>query len=455
MQHLVHSGCGERAVHGGGEAVDARFHQALQGAADHVEGEVEHQRHNEDERRYRGELAGEDAVQLFAAAALLALYRFFYRRSAYVVDKTETHIRDGGAAVQPAFGLHLQDDMLDHLFFILLQLQLVDDQRVALDHLVGGKAHRQPRAAGVVLDQVADGVDAAVHRASVLRFVAEILPQGLFLIVRHVQRVVDQLLHAFVLGGGDRYHRHAQERLHLVYVHGAAVVGHFVHHVQRHNHGRVHFEQLHGEVQVALDVRGVRNVDDGARLFADHEIARYDLFARVGAHAVDARQVGHAGVGVPADGAVLAVDRYARKVSHVLVCAGQLVEQRGLAAILVAHQRKGERFVVRQRVAAALGVVFASLAETGVLCGAHRFLCENGRFFGGLCRRNADLTGVVQPQRELVAVDLQLHRVAHRRVFYQRHHGARYHAHIQKMLPQRSRAADGRDHRAFADLKFF
>ena len=44
-----------------------------------------------------------------------------------------------------------------------------------------------------------------------------------------------------------------------------------------------------------------------------------------------------------ADHAVLAVHRNAGKVAHMLVGAGQLVEQRGFAAVLIAGQGKGQR----------------------------------------------------------------------------------------------------------------
>ena len=46
---------------------------------------------------------------------------------------------------------------------------------------------------------------------------------------------------------------------------------------------------------------------------------------------------------VVADHAVLAVHRNAGKVAHMLVGAGQLVEQRGFAAVLIAGQGKGQR----------------------------------------------------------------------------------------------------------------
>ena len=53
---------------------------------------------------------------------------------------------------------------------------------------------------------------------------------------------------------------------------------------------------------------------------------------------------------------------------------------------------------------------------------------------------------VVEAQRQLVAMDAHLHRVAHGRVLHHGHVDLRYDAHVQEVLTQRSLAAD-RDHR--------
>ena len=102
-----------------------------------------------------------------------------------------------------------------------------------------------------------------------------------------------------------------QHRFHLVDAHRAAVAAHFVHHVQRQNHGdiqlhqlhgqvevalnivdatniernlylTIQLHQLHGQVEVALDVGGVHDIDDAGGLFADDELAGDDLLAGIG-----------------------------------------------------------------------------------------------------------------------------------------------------------------------------
>ena len=53
-----------------------------------------------------------------------------------------------------------------------------------------------------------------------------------------------------------------------------------------------------------------------------------------------------------------------------------------------------------------------------------------------------DLRRVCEAQRQLIAVNAKLHRVAHRRELHQLHPRAGDDAHIEKMLPQRALAAD-------------
>ena len=79
--------------------------------------------------------------------------------------------------------------------------------------------------------------------------------------------MVYQLIHALILGGRDGNDRDAQHGLHLVDAHRAAVAAHLVHHVQRQHHGGVQLHELHRQVEVALDVGGIHDVDDAGWVF--------------------------------------------------------------------------------------------------------------------------------------------------------------------------------------------
>ena len=127
----------------------------------------------------------------------------------------------------------------------------------------------------------------------------------------------------------------------------------------------------------------------------------------------------------------------------MLVGAGELVEESGLAAVLVAHQGEGQLCPLGQRLAGAAGMELALLAEARVRALASAPL--GGPLLRGRDRLDRDLLRVRQTQCQLVAVDAQLHRVAQRG---QLHHGelrAGDDPHIQKVLPQRPLAADGED----------
>ena len=114
---------------------------------------------------------------------------------------------------------------------------------------------------------------------------------------------------------------------------------HEVHHVDGHHHRHADLGELRSEVEVALDVHAVHDVQDRGRLLVHEEVARDLLLQRVGGERVDARQVLHDDVLVPLEPAVLLLHRHARPVPDVLVGSRQLVEERRLAAVRVARKR--------------------------------------------------------------------------------------------------------------------
>ena len=233
--------------------------------------------------------------------------------------------------------------MLHGVQLVLLETERLYDQLVALDELGRGVTVGQARALGVIGDKLANAVYAAVHGAAVRSVrAAEVDTPRALAVAGHVNGMLYQLVHALVLGSRDGHHRHTQEGLQGVHVHGAAVLGDLVHHVEGDNHGNVQLHELRGEVEVALDVGGVNDVDDRVGLGVNDELAAHDLLARVGRKRVDAGQVCDRSLRMAAHLAVLAVNGNAGEVAHVLVGARELVKERGLAAVLVAGQRKRE-----------------------------------------------------------------------------------------------------------------
>ena len=89
---------------------------------------------------------------------------------------------------------------------------------------------------------------------------------------RYGQRLIDQLRNALALGSGDGYNRNSQSGTHLLHINGAAVGAHLVHHIQRQNHRDPKLQKLKGEVQIALDISGIDNIDNAVRLLVQNKI---------------------------------------------------------------------------------------------------------------------------------------------------------------------------------------
>ena len=162
---------------------------------------------------------------------------------------------------------------------------------------------------------------------------------------------------------------------------------------------------------------------------------------------------------MPADGAGFAVHGDAGEVADVLVGARESVEKRRLAAVLVPGESKGQQRTLRQRLAVRFCMIAPLLAEPGVVrivrvlaLGIVAVPVPRALRSGeGL---NPDLRRIGEPQRQLIAVDAKLHRVAHRSELHQLHPRAGDDAHIQKMLPQRALAADRQNARRLAGAQF-
>jgi hypothetical protein len=120
------------------------------------------------------------------------------------------------------------------------------------------------------------------------------------------------------------------------------VPGH-VHHVQRDDDREVHLQELAGEVEVPLQVRGIDDVDDQPRRARSEERLGDALVERAiligAAQGVGAGQVDDLdGVAGVFELAGLLLDRDARPVADPLARACQRIEQRSLAAVGIANQ---------------------------------------------------------------------------------------------------------------------
>ena len=285
----------------------------------------------------------------------------------------------------------------------------------------------------MVLDESLNRVQTAVDGSAVVLIGAEVLSDRLFLVFCYMQSVCDQLLHALILRCGNGDHRNSEHLLQSVDIYRASVAGQLIHHIECDHHRPVHLKQLHRKIKAAFDTCDVNNVYNSIRLFVEHKIAGDHFLTRIRRHGIDARQIGDACICMPAYGTVLPVDCDSGEIAHMLVRAGQLVEECGLSAVLVSDQGKGQHVAVRQRLCLPFYMVYSGLAQSRMFS----FTALGSGFrdsltFFDLC--NADLFGISESQSKLIAPDPKFHRITHRRELDQFKLCSGDDPHIQKML---------------------
>ena len=78
--------------------------------------------------------------------------------------------------------------------------------------------------------------------------------------------MVDQLINALILCSGYGHHGNTQRRFQRIDLDGAAVYPHLIHHIQGQNHGDSQLNELDGQIEIPLNIRGIENIDDPIRM---------------------------------------------------------------------------------------------------------------------------------------------------------------------------------------------
>ena len=166
---------------------------------------------------------------------------------------------------------------------------------------------------------------------------------------------------------------------------------------------------------------------------------------------------------MPLDDTVLAADRHAWEIADVLVRAGELVEEGGLAAVLLSRQGKGEYLALGQGMLVLPGMETPAFTQTGmgIVLVEGQIVAEifidrpESLLFLSRFLVNLDFQGLGKPECQGITVDPDLHRIAHRGHLDQAHLGARDDAHIQEMLAKRAFASNLSDDGGLAYLQVF
>ena len=227
-------------------------------------------------------------------------------------DTVGNHTVDllGGAHLGRGLGEALVDDVCDHavaltgddgLGVIVAVLLALSDQLFDASGLLLGEVD-ELAGVRITLEQL-DGVIAALvsgnaRRKVVLDVRQNVLDGGIELVLRHLTlrssgllNLLEQLRDALVLKSGDHHDRAAELLGELVRVDLVAVLLDQVGHVEGDDHGQAGLDNLKRQVQVALEVGGVDNLDDNIGLAAHEVIARALLLGAVGGKRVDAGEV--------------------------------------------------------------------------------------------------------------------------------------------------------------------
>ena len=252
-------------------------HRAAQGR----NGDVVHAEHDDHKDRQAQDTIGNHAVDLLGGAHL--------GRSlgeALIDDMRDDAIAlagDDGLGVVVAILLALGDQLLNASGFLLGEVDELAGIRIALEQfdgivaaLVGGNACRQ-----VVFDVVQNVLDGGIEL--VLRHLA-LGSSGLL-------NLLEKLLDTLVLKGRDHHDRATELLGELVRVDLIAVLLDQVGHVEGDDYGQAGLDNLKRQVQVALEVGGIDNLDDHIGLAAHEIIARALLLGAVGGKRVDTREV--------------------------------------------------------------------------------------------------------------------------------------------------------------------
>jgi len=190
---------------------------------------------------------------------------------------------DDGLGIVIAVLLALSDQLLHASGLLLGEVDELAGVRIALEQLdgivaalVGGDACRQ-----VVLDVVQNVLDGGV----------ELVLRNLALGSSGLLDLLEELLDALVLKSGDHHNRAAELLGELVRVDLVAILLDQVSHVEGNDHRQAGLDDLKRQVQVALQVGGIDNLDDHIGLAAHEVIARALLLGAVGGKRVDAGEV--------------------------------------------------------------------------------------------------------------------------------------------------------------------
>ena len=294
-------------------------------------GQGVHQVHDDREDGQGQDTVGHDLVDLIGSGQVLHTGLLLDSLGNNTVDVSVALVGDDALGVIVHLSLAVLDVLVDVIQQGLVEVQFCLDLVVALEQLDGIPAQE------VVIDLALDGLldvgNGMLHAAGKdMRQLDSLASLG------SGSSHLSSFLAALVLQSADLNGLAAQLFAQLLQVDLIAVLTDQVDHVDSHDHGDAQLDQLGGQVQVALDVGTIDDVQDGIRLLADQIAAGDDLFQSVRRQGVDTGQVLDDDILRAFQLTLFLLNGNAGPVADVLVRAGQCIEQGRFTAVRVAGQ---------------------------------------------------------------------------------------------------------------------
>ena len=259
------------------------------------------------------------------------------------MDKTVFGIHDGGFAILQGLFLHTLgclvtgcEDFLGRfqMTYVFLGVLIILQQ---LDREVSG---RVALADGIICLQIfLDMLDTMFYLMSVVDVDMAIVSAGIFLAFVEFDDGLEELVHASAIGEDGRNHRDTEEFAQFVVVDVIATLLGFIKHIEGADHADVHIYQLCGEIEIALQVAGVDDVDDDIRRMLDELLAHIEFFWRISREGIGTRQIYQIEVvAVEIGFAHLGIHGYTTIVAYAFVSTRCEVEEGSLTAVWISHQ---------------------------------------------------------------------------------------------------------------------
>ena len=433
-----HSGGGQDRANKVREiTADQSVHPIRQNLA-RPEGQGKHGQHHQEKDRYGQEPVGDNGVDPVRQSQGPVRLPPLHRKLDHILEEAVAAVGHQGLPVAQGIGpLVLPADGLQLLPLRVCQVQGLLHQGVPLQQLDRRPVGGQAGGVGPVVDQlphpVVDGMGVIVVEVVGLH-----RHPHMHLVVGHLQQRPDILPRP----GGDGDDGHPQSPGQPLQINLVPPLFYLVHKVEGDDHRPLQLQKLGRQIQVSLDVGGVDDIDDGVGVLPHDEVPGHNLLHGVGGQGIDARQVHHRHrLAVHLGPALFLFHRHAGPIAHILVGAGEGVEERGLAAVWIAHQGQlhlpGIVAGVIRRAAVLrllMGVVGAHAAQSGLVRDVldHSLIPAPAQARGLVRRTHCDLSRVLLAQRKLIAPEVHFDGVPEGGDLPHRHQGSGRQPHIHQ-----------------------